>query len=158
MVKKKHTVDLSPDERAHLEDFVTTGEHPAQAITRARILLKSDEGETDQAIAEALGCHDTTPYQVRKRYAERGLDAVHRKSPDRHYERKIDGDAEARLIALASSDPPEGRSRWTLRLLRAEFVALDEVDTDSITHETVRRRSENELQPHRQREWVIPPE
>lgn len=139
MVRKKYTVELSAEERAQLEGFVNAGEHPAQAITRARILLKADEGDTDQQIVDALGCHETTPYHLRKRYAERGIDVVHRKSPDRTYERKIDGEAEARLIALACSDPPEGRSRWTLRLLRDEFVALEEVEVDSVTHETVRK-------------------
>lgn len=139
MVKKKYTVDLSAEERAQLESFVTAGEHPAQAITRARILLKADDGDTDQAIADALGCHETTPYNLRKRYAERGVDVVHRKSPDRTYERKIDGEAEARLIALACSEPPEGRSRWTLRLLRDEFVALEEIEFESVAHETVRK-------------------
>lgn len=67
MVRKKYTVDLSAEERTQLEAFVNAGEHPAQAITRARILLKADAGDTDQQIAEALGCYETTPYHLRNR-------------------------------------------------------------------------------------------
>ena len=99
----------------------------------------ADDGVVDREIAEVLGCSRTTAYQVRKRYHERGIDAVHRKAPDRDYERKLDGEAEARLIAMACSDPPDGRSRWTLRLLANELVTLEEVEFDNIAHETVRK-------------------
>jgi len=139
MPKPKHDVDLSTDERAELESFISRGVRSAQAILRARILLKVDEGYTDEEIADWLDCSGMTVYRARKRYAENGIASIHRDNPDREYERKIDGEAEARLIALACGDPPEGRTRWTLRLLADEFVALEAVDIDSISPETVRK-------------------
>lgn len=139
MGAKKYPVDLTEDERAFLEEVLSSGEQPVRTSLRTRILLKADEGVTDREIVEALDCGDTTPYKVRKRYADRGVDAIYHKQPDRTYERKIDGEAEARLIALACSDPPEGRSRWTVRLLRDEFVELEAVPFDSMAHETVRK-------------------
>lgn len=139
MGAKKYPVDLSEDERAFLEEVLSSGEQPVRTSLRTRILLKADEGATDREIVEALDCGDTTPYAVRKRYADRGVDAIYHKHPDRIYERKIDGEAEARLIALACGEPPEGRSRWTVRLLRDEFVELEDVPFDSIAHETVRK-------------------
>ena len=117
MSRKQHVVNLSAEERRTLEWFISTGEHKAEDITRARVLLKADEGLTDSKICEHLDCSIGTPYRARKNYCERGLAAIHRRKPDREYERKLDGDAEARLIKLACSDPPEGHSRWTLNLL-----------------------------------------
>jgi transposase len=140
MSRRKHVVDLSDEQRRTLEWFISTGERKAEDITRARILLKADDGLTDAEICEHVGCSIGTPYNTRKRYAERGLAAIHRRKPDRVYERKLDGEAEAHLIRLACSEPPEGHSRWTLHLLADELVTLDEIDFESISHETVRRR------------------
>jgi transposase len=139
MTEKKYTVDLSEDERIELESFVSSGVHRAEDITRARILLKADDGATDQEISHALNCSEMTPYRARKRYADRGIAAVHRRNPDRNYERKLDGEDEARLIALATGEPPEGYSQWSLRLLADELVVLEEIDYESISHETVRQ-------------------
>jgi transposase len=139
MTRKKHVVDLSKDERAELESFVSSGIHRAEDITKARILLKADGGATDAEISRALECGESTPYRARKRYADRGIAAIHRRNPDRDYERKLDGDEEARLIKLACSDPPEGYSQWSLRLLADEIVVLEEIDHESISHETVRQ-------------------
>ena len=139
MSRKQHVVNLSEEDRNTLKWFVSTGERKAEDITRARILLKADEGLTDSQICEHLDCSIGTPYRTRKAYAERGLAAIHRRKPDRVYDRKLDGDAEARLIKLACSDPPEGRARWTLHLLADELVTLDEIDFESISHETVRQ-------------------
>lgn len=107
----------------------------------------ADEGVIDREMDEALDCVDATPYHVRKHYHDRGSDAVHRKTPDRDYERKLDGESEARLIALACSNPPEGRSRWTVRLLADELVTLDEVEVDNIAHETVRKTQNTDSNP-----------
>jgi transposase len=145
MSRKKHIVDLSGEERRTLEWFISTGEHKAEDITRARILLKADEGLTDAEICEHLDCSIGTPYNARKNYSERGIAAIHRRKPDRTYERKLDGDAEAHLIRLACSEPPKGEARWTLHLLADELVTLDEIDFKSISHETVRQR----LKKHR---------
>ena len=139
MPREKLDVDLSEDERAELESFISRGVRSAQAILRARILLKVDEGATDAQISEWLDCSEMTVYRARKRYTEDGIASIHRDTPDREYERKLDGEEEARLIALACSDPPDGRTRWTLRLLADELVALEAVDIDSISPETVRK-------------------
>ena len=140
MGRKKHVVDLSDEERRTLEWFISTGERKAEDNTRARILLKANDGLTDSKISEHVGCHWKTAYSTRKAYCERGLAAIHRRKPDREYERKLDGDAEAHLIRLACSEPPKGEARWTLHLLADELVTLDEIDFESISHETVRQR------------------
>src|SRR6056297_2684149 len=140
MGRKQHVVNLPEEDRNTLEWFISTGERKAEDITRARILLKADDGLTDSVICEHLGCSIGTPYRTRKAYTERGLAAIHRRKPDREYDRKLDGEAEAHLIRLACSDPPEGHSRWTLHLLADELVTLDGIDFESISHEAVRQR------------------
>ncbi len=140
MGAKKHVVDLSDEDRKTLEWFISTGERKSEDNTRARILLKANDGLTDSTISEHVGCHRKTVYNTRKRYAKQGLAAIHRRKPDREYERKLDGNAEAHLIRLACSQPPEGQARWTLHLLADELVTLDEIDFESISHETVRQR------------------
>ena len=116
---------------------------PARTLTHARILLKANQGEagpgwTDEAIAGALEVHGTTVAQVRHRYVQSGLEAaLTRKTPDREYRRKLDGEQEAQLVALACSAAPGGRKRWTLRLLADRLVTLAVVA--SISHETVRQ-------------------
>ncbi|WP_049889919.1 helix-turn-helix domain-containing protein [Natronorubrum bangense] len=140
MGTKKHVVELSGEDRRTLEWFISTGERKGEDNTRARILLKADDGLTDSKIGEHVGCHWKTAYNTRKAYSERGLAAIHRRKPDREYERKLDGEAEAHLIRLACSEPPDGHSRWTLHLLADELVTLDEIDFESISHETVRQR------------------
>jgi transposase len=140
MPKKKYIVDLTSEEREALETLISSGVASARKLTRARILLKADEGWTDKRISEALDVGTATVERVRKRFVEwGGIKAIERRKPRRRYERKIDGDAEARLIALACSAPPEGRTRWTLQLLADKLVTLKEVDIDSVSHETVRQ-------------------
>lgn len=140
MSRKQHVVNLSEEDRNTLEWFVSTGERKAEDITRARTLLKAADGLTDSQICEHVGCSIGTPYRTRKAFNEQGLAAIHRRKPDREYDRKMDGKAEAHLIRLACSDPPEGHARWTLHLLADELVTLDEIDFASISHETVRQR------------------
>jgi len=140
MPKKKYIVDLTSEEREELEALISSGVAPARKLTRARILLKADEGWTDKDISEALDVGTATVERVRKRFVEwGGIKAIERRKPRRQYERKLDGDAEARLIALACSAPPEGRTRWTLQLLADKLVTLEAVDIDSVSYETVRR-------------------
>jgi transposase len=120
--------------------LISSGIASARKLTRARILLKADEDWTDKRISEALDVGTATVERVRKRFVEwGGIKAIERRKPRRRYERKIDGDAEARLVALACSAPPEGRTRWTLQLLADKLVTLEEVDIDSVSHETVRQ-------------------
>ena len=140
MPKKKYIVDLTTAERQELEGLISSGEVNARKAARARILLKADEGWIDKTISEALDVGQVTVERTRKRFVEwGGIKAIERRKPRRRYERKIDGDAEARLIALACSAPPEGRKRWTLRLLAKRLVTLEAVDMASVSHETVRQ-------------------
>jgi len=140
MPKKKYIVKLTAEERQELKSLISSGTAPARKLTRARILLKADEGWTDGRISEALDVGTATVERLRKRFVEwGGIRAIERRKPRREYERKLDGDAEARLVALACSAPPEGRERWTLQLLADKLVTLEEVDIDSISYETVRR-------------------
>jgi transposase len=132
-------VVLSEPERARLHTLIGRGTAPARALTHARILLKANQGEagpgwTDRAIATALEVHHTTVARVRQHYATAGL---YRKTPERQYSRRLDGQQETHLVALACSAPPEGRKRWTLRLLAERLVELQVVET--ISYETVRQ-------------------
>lgn len=136
---QQYIVDLSADERAELEALLAAGTHKTRVLTRARCLLHADDGLTDREVSQAVGCHPGTVARIRKRYTEDGLAAITRREADRVYKRKLDGRAEAHLIALACSDPPEGHSRWSLHLLAENLVALNEIDVESISHETVRQ-------------------
>jgi transposase len=144
MPHKKYLVTLTPEERDWLTGLVSAGKRSALTITRARILLKADQADggpawEDQDIAQALDCSVRTVERVRQRFVERGPgQALGRKPQDRpSRERKFDGATEARLIALACSAPPEGRARWTLKMLADKLVELEVFD--SVSDETVRR-------------------
>jgi transposase len=159
----KYVVTLAESERAALGRRVSAGRSSVRELTRARILLKADEGPhgpawTDAAIAEALDVGHSTVARVRKRYAEGGLeDALRHRRPRRECRRRLDGEQEAHLIALACSPPPLGRRFWTLRLLADRMVELRFVD--GLSYETVRRLlKKNELKPWLTERWCIPPE
>lgn len=140
MAKKVYQVQLTDEEREHLSHLISRGEDKARKLTRARILLKADENWTDKQISAALDVGLATVPRIRKRYAEGGLThALEDKSSTRQYTRKIDGRNEAHLIAVVCGAPPEGHARWTLRLLADEFVALEQVDIDRLSYETIRR-------------------
>ena len=141
---KKYLVTLTPEERDRLTALISAGKRSALTITRARILLKADQADggpawDDARIAQALDCGLRTVERVRQRFVERGLDqALGRKPQDRpSRERKFDGAAEARLVALACSQPPGGRARGTLKLLADKLVELEVFE--SVSDETVRR-------------------
>ena len=141
---KKYIVRLSKEERDSLKDLASSGKGPARMFTRARILLKADVGEggpgwPDDKIAEALDITVQTVERVRKQLVEEGLEAVlrRRKYTQKVSRKKLDGDAEAHLIALACSEAPEGYTRWSLRLLACRMVELGYVE--NISHEAVRR-------------------
>jgi transposase len=125
-------VRLSAEERAALERLVHTGTHPAHATRRARILLKADaagpDAWPDERIAQALDINRMTVSRARAQFAAAGLDATlhKKKAKDRQY-RKLDGQQEARLIALACSQPPEGQARWTMKLLADKLVESEVV-------------------------------
>lgn len=141
---KKYIVRLTDEEREGLTQLVSKGKAAARKLTRARVLLIADVGErgpgwTDESIAEALDVGRRRVENIRRRFVEEGLEAtINRKKrcrPPR--ERILDGAKEARLIALCCGNPPEGRARWTLRLLADKLVELDIIE--SISHETVRQ-------------------
>ncbi len=136
---RQYTVDLTTEERNYLRELLTGGTQKVRKLKRAQILLKADDGWTDQQIADALSVGRATSERIRKRYAEQGLEAaLNDKKRNRVYKRKMDGEVEARLIALVSGPPPAGRKRWTLRLLAEHLVALEEVPLESISYETIR--------------------
>jgi hypothetical protein len=135
---KKYVVRLSNEERAALEGLVGKGKHPAAMILKARILLKADvseagEGWSDNRIVKALDTSLATVARTRQRLVEQGFDAVlaRKHSPNSARRRLFDGAAEAKLIALACSEPPRGRSRWTLALLEDKVVELKIVERAS---------------------------
>ena len=144
MGKKLAVVNLSQEEREHLENLVSKGVASARKLTRARILLKADEQWTDQQIHQALDVSTSTIARIRARYVDLGLDAaISRQPTQRVYERKMDGKHEAHLVALVCGKPPEGRATWSLRLLAERFVQLEQVEIDYISHETVRQVLKN---------------
>ena len=140
---KRFKVTLEAEERQHLHDLIAAGHAAARKLAHARILLKADAADggpawPDGRIADALEVSTDTVERVRQRFVELGLDAAldrkQRERPPR--EIKLDGRAEARLIALACSTPPDGRAVWTMQLLADKLVELEVVD--SISDETVR--------------------
>jgi transposase len=140
---KRYRVKLAPEERAYLEHLLAGGKAAARSLTHARILLKVDEGVegpgwTDDAIAEALEVNRSTIERVRQRCVEAGVEVALRPRPSRQlHPRKLDGAQEAHLVALACSPAPNGRDRWSLRLLADKLVELAIVD--AISYETVRQ-------------------
>ena len=135
---KKYVVRLSKDERSALEDLISKGRHPAATMLKARVLLKADvseagEGWSDRRIVKALDTSLATVARIRQRLVEEGFDAVltRKHSPNSARKRVFDGSAEAKLIALACSEPPKGRSRWTLALLEDKVVELKIVERAS---------------------------
>ena len=141
---KKYHVTLTPEERAELGAMVNAGRAAARKLTHARVLLKADEAEggpawADDRIADALGVGLATVARVRERFVEEGTAAALVPRPSaRAYARKLDGAGEARLTQLACSAPPDGRGRWTLRLLADRMVVLGHAG-DGLSYETVRR-------------------
>ena len=142
-MKSKYAVYLSEVERAELRTLIGHGVAPARELAHARILLKADQGDggpgwDDAAIAGAPELCTRTVARVRQQYVTQGLEAaLTRRMPERVYVRKLDGQQEAHLSALACSTPPTGRERWSLRLLADALVRLELVDT--VSHETVRQ-------------------
>jgi transposase len=141
---KKYVVTLTAEERQALSELIASGRAAAQKLAHARILLKADASEggpawPDGRIAEAVEVGVATVERVRQRFVEQGLEAslVRKKQARPGRERALDGRAEAKLIALACSQPPDGRKAWTMRLLADRLVELEVVPT--ISDETVRR-------------------
>ena len=142
-MKKVFIVRLTETERSELEALVRKGRASALAIARARILLKVDQGKdgeaaTDAEVAQALSVAAKTVFNVRRRWVEQGLEAALRRKKQACVSRarKLDGKAEAKLVATCCGPAPQGRARWTLRMLAGKLVELEVVD--SISPETAR--------------------
>jgi len=141
---KKYIVRLSDDEREQLKKIITSGRGAARMFTRARILVKADQSEkgpawSDEKISEALDVTVQTIERIRKQLVEEGFDSVlsRHEYKQKVSRKKVDGEVEAHLIALSCSKPPEGRVRWTLRLLAEKVVELGYIE--SISHEAIRQ-------------------
>lgn len=142
-MKKKYIVTLTQEERQMLQAMLSKGKAAARKLMHARVLLKADVSAgrpalSDDEIAQDVEAGRATVERVRKQFVEEGLEAaLERRKPRREYQRRLDGDGEAHLIALACSKAPEGRSRWTLKLLADRMVQLEYVD--QLSDQTVRR-------------------
>jgi len=140
----KYRVTLTEQERESLEEIVSKGSHKSQKVLNSLILLNVDENQpktsrlVNESISKVLHISMKKIDRVKKRFVEEGLDVALLGHPkEREYERKVDGDLEAKLIALSCSEAPEGYSRWSLRLLADKVVELKYID--SLSYETVRR-------------------
>lgn len=147
MPNKTYIVELTGEEREQLKRLINTGKTAAYKQRHARILLLADEGPEgprmiDDDVAKAVGCGRATVERARKQLVTEGLEAaLERQKVDRSSQRLLDGDAEAHLIAVACSQPPEGHSRWTLRLLADRIVALQIVEhcSKDTVHQTLKK-------------------
>lgn len=133
---KRYKVQLTTEEREQLQKLISSGIAPARKLTRARILLKVDAGMTRMKISQVLDVTNNTVTNVCRTFQTQRLTCIERKDPDREYEHSLDGEAEAYLIAIACSEPPTGRERWTLRMLQDEMIKRKYVD--EVSHETIR--------------------
>lgn len=151
----KYKVTLSTDERAELEQLTSQGKNSARLIKRAQILLMSHErAYEDQEIAEILSVSTSTIYRTKRDFVEYGLEEALEEGARPGQPRKLDAQENALLVAIACSEPPKGRCRWTLTLLGEELIALS--DVEKVSHETIRQRlKENDLKPWQKKMWCI---
>jgi transposase len=145
-VRKVYFVDLSAEEREQLLGLTRKGTTQARRLRRAQILLAAADGATDAAIVRALHVARATVERTRQRFVLGGLPAALEERPRPGANAKLDGKAEAYLVALACSDPPEGRARWTMQLLADRLIQLEQVD--AISDETVRRTLKKTTSSH----------
>jgi transposase len=138
-MRKKYVVKLKEDEREHLLQMIHCGKDSARRLAHARVLLKCDEGLMDLEVSDEVEVSVGTVERVRKRCSSEGLEAAlsPRPQPKRPHKRRIDGDNEARLVAIACSKAPDGHDHWTLQLLADRMVELKYVE--AVSGQTVRR-------------------
>lgn len=138
-MKKKYMVTLTDEERRYLENIVNKGKNAAYKIKHANILLNAESDKPDNEIAGICRCHVNTVANVRQRFVEEGTESApeRRKRENPPVSKKLDGEKEARLIAVACSEPPEGYSKWTLQMLADKIVEMR--ITDSVSASTVCR-------------------
>lgn len=151
----RYIVELSEEERVHLRKLTAGGSPGARKTKRAQILLASDREATDAEIAAIVNVGAATVYRTKRKFVEGGVDHALAERPRPGGKRKLTPQQEAKLVAIACTDAPEGRARWTLQLLADELVRL--TDLESLSCDTVRRRlAENDLKPWRKKMWCIP--
>jgi transposase len=136
-MEKRYRVTLTGDEVIQLESLLNKGKHSAQKRKRAQALLHAHRGWTDQKIADAVGMRRHSIELLRQRFVEDGFETVLAGKPKRHRDPILDGRSEAHLVALVCGKKPEGRGRWSIRLLRNRLVA--DLELDALAHETVRQ-------------------
>jgi transposase len=139
MPAKIYTVTLTKEERRILKEIINKGKHSAEKRKRAQALLFADESCTDDMIAERTGLSRRGLEQLRQRFVEEGFEITLTGKPRGHRQKALGGADEARLIALVCSPKPDGRARWTLRLLADKWSTLAHTETKTISRETVRR-------------------
>lgn len=136
--QSKYPIQLNDEQRNFLRSLIRKGSSPARVQTHARILLLAEKEQGNKKIADALQSDTVTVWRTRKRFLAGGLDtALYHKPPKNKKSRILDGRAEAHLIALACGEPPEGRAKWSVRLLASRMVELNYVE--EISRETVRK-------------------
>ena len=136
-MRTKKPVKLKPRERRKLKQLISRGTEKARKITRGRILLMANEDKTDTHIMETLEVARNTIRQIRSRYIQEGLEAAINEQPRTGGPKKFTGRQRAKITAIACSKPPEGRSRWTLRLIADKVVEMKV--SDEVSHQTVKR-------------------
>jgi transposase len=139
MPAKKYIVTLTKKEKAVLDEIINKGKHSAEKRKRAQALLLADENYTDDMIADRTGLSRRGLEQLRQRFVEEGFETTLDGKPRGHRPKVLSGADEARLIALACSPKPDGRTRWSLRLLADKWTTLAHTETKTISRETVRR-------------------
>ena len=151
----RYRVELSEAERSELQAMLSGGRHAARKLKRAQILLATDAGQSDEAIAASVAVSASTVRRIKRRFVEGNLERALSEEPRPGAARKLSGQEEALLVATACSSPPAGRARWTLELLAGAMVRLTQ--HVSLSRDTVRRRlAENELKPWREKMWCVP--
>lgn len=141
---KKYIIKLSAEERTNLEEILIKGSHRSQKVLNALILLNCDEGDfqdertKNEDIAKVLKISMRKIDRLKQRFVEHGIEAaLEGRESARTYEHKLDGEFEAHVIAMSCGSPPEGYTRWSLRLLADKAVELEYID--SVSHETIRQ-------------------
>ena len=151
----RYRVDLSEAEQAELHRLISGGKHAARKVKRAQILLAAHSGIGDDDIARAVSASGSTVYRTKRRFVEGNLERALSEETRPGAARKLSGKETALLVATACSNPPLGRTRWTLKLLAGEMVRL--TGHEDLSHETVRRRlAEDDLKPWQRDMWCIP--
>jgi transposase len=151
----RYRVDLTEDERQQLEKLVGGGKTHVRRVKRAQILLGADRGVSDGNLSKAIKVGTATVYRTKRRFVEVGFAAALDEKPRPGALRKLTGKEEALLVATACSDPPTGRSRWTLNLLAGRMVELSAID--SLSPETVRKiLAEKDIKPWQHKMWCVP--